>query len=110
MDYCKCGKPATLCMCDIENGAPKKTEIIVRKDNSIYGEYDYIDTLLLLLRIIKGEIKEQLYFRNEHGGIDIIDEFGCSYYKNFKGVSELLREIVKAQIKKRMKNNKAEIT
>lgn len=46
----------------------KKTEIVVREDNTIYGEYDYINILQLKIEITKGKIKEKLYFRNEYGG------------------------------------------
>ena len=79
----------------------KKTEIIVREDKSIYGEYDYIDCLQLKIDIINGKIKEKLYYRNEHGGYDAIDEWGCSYYHDFPQVSKLLREIISAQMAKR---------
>jgi len=79
-----------------------KTEIVVRKDNTIYGEYDYIDILQLKLDIINNKIKEQLYFRNEHGGIDKIDEFGCSYYKDFSYITKLLHEVIKAQMNRRI--------
>jgi len=79
----------------------QKMEIIVRKNNTIYGEYDYISLLQLKLDIINNKITEQLYFRNEHGGIDPIDEFGCSIYNDFQMVRDLLLKIVKAQMDKR---------
>jgi len=76
-------------------------EIIVREDNTIYGEYDYISLLQLKLDIINNKIPEQLYFRNEHGGMNIIDEFGCSVYNDFQIVGDLLHKIVKNQMDKR---------
>lgn len=79
----------------------KKTEIVVRKDNTIYGQYDYIDMLQLKIDIVNGKVTEQLYYRNDHGGISQIDEFGCSDYKDFKHVAILLRDLVKAQMDKR---------
>lgn len=82
----------------------KKTEIVVRKDNTIYGEYDYIDLLQLKLEIIEGKIKEKLYYRNEHGGITEIDEYGCSNYRDFLQVNELLGKVVQTQMSKRIKN------
>lgn len=86
----------------------KKTEIVVRKDNSVYGEFDYIDTLKLKLDIIEGKITEPLYFRNEHGGVSEmsrITEMGnCTHYNDFSIVSKLLRDIINAQIKKRIRN------
>jgi hypothetical protein len=81
----------------------KKTELIVREDNTIYGEYDYIDLLQLKIEIIKGNINERLYYRNEHGGIEQIDEFGCSSYLDFENVMDLLHTVVKLQMGKRIK-------
>ena len=82
----------------------KKTELIVREDNTIYSEVDYIDDLQLKLAIINGKITEPLYYRNQHGGISRIDDFGCCQnYKPFKDVSPLMFEIVQAQMKKRIK-------
>lgn len=87
----------------------KKTEIVVRKDNSIYGKYDYIDILQLKLEIINGKIKEQLYFRNEHGGISEINEFGnCATYHEFKIIDDLLTQVVRAQMDKRVKKHNDE--
>ena len=83
-----------------------KTEIILREDGSIFKEVDYIENLQLKLSIIKGEITEQLYYKNKFGGKDIIDEYGCSNYDSFKDTLTLLREIVKAQITKRLRKNK----
>lgn len=84
----------------------KKREIVVRSDNSIYGVYDYIDILQLKLEIINGEIKEQLYFRNEHGGISEINEFGnCHNYHEFKSIDLLLSQVVIAQMEKRTKKH-----
>ncbi len=86
----------------------KKIEIVVRKDNSVYGEYDYIDILQLKLDIIEGRIIEPLYFRNEHGGVSEmsrINEFGqCSHYHDFANVDILLSEVVLAQMSKRIKS------
>jgi len=84
----------------------KKTEIILREDNTIYGEYDYIDCLQLRLDIVEGKVKEKLYYRNEHGGMDEIDEYGCSYHCDFPQISELLRNVIQAQMKKRIANRK----
>lgn len=84
----------------------KKTEIILREDNTIYGEYDYIDCLQLKLDIVNGKIKEKLYYRNEHGGCNEIDEYGCSYHRDFPQINELLGKIIQAQIKKRITNQK----
>lgn len=87
----------------------KKTEIVVRKDNSVYGEFDYQDTLQLKLDIIEGRITEPLYFRNEHGGVSEmsrIDKFGCcSHYHPFMDISELMSKIIHAQTKKRYIEN-----
>jgi hypothetical protein len=80
----------------------KKTELVVREDNSIYGEYDYIDMLQLKIEIIKGNIPDTLYYRNQYGGIDLIDKFGCSTYRDFENASDLLVSVVKAQMTKRM--------
>ena len=80
----------------------KITELIVREDNTIYGEYDYISLLQLKLDIINGKIAETLYYRNEHGGIELIDVFGCSTYNGFKVINELLVKIVKAQMNKKI--------
>ena len=88
----------------------KKTEIILRENNTIYGEYDYIDLLKIKLRIINGKIKEQLYYRNEHGGRTPIDEFGCSMYYDFSQISKLLKEVVQAQMKKRIKIEEEKLT
>lgn len=82
----------------------KKTEIVLREDNTIFGEYDYIDIIQLKIDIVNGKIKEKLYFRNEHGGKDEIDKYGYSYYNDFSQINELLREFIQAQIKKRIKN------
>jgi len=82
-------------------GQIKKTEIILREDITIYGEYDYIDLLRLKLDIVNGKIKEKLYYRNEHGGSTPIDEFGCSSYRDFPQVNELLHKIIVAQMEKR---------
>lgn len=79
----------------------KKTEIILREDNTIYGEYDYIDLLRLRLDIVNGKINEKLYYKNEHGGITPIDEFGCSSYRDFPQINELLHKIIVAQMEKR---------
>jgi hypothetical protein len=84
----------------------KKTEIILREDNTIYGEFDYIDCLQLKLDIVEGKVKEKLYYRNEHGGKNEIDNYGCSYYNDFLQISELLRKIVQAQMNLRIINNK----
>ena len=84
----------------------KKTEIILREDNTIYGEYDYIDFLKIKLNIINGKIKEQLYYRNEHGGRTPIDEFGCSMYRDFPQITKLLKEVIQAQMNKRIKIGK----
>lgn len=87
----------------------KKTEIVVRKDNSFYGEFDYQDILQLRLDIIEGRITEHLYFRNEHGGVSEmsrIDEFGvCSHYHPFRDINELISKIIRAQIKKHNESN-----
>jgi len=80
----------------------KKTEIILREDDSIYAEVDYIDCLQLKLDIVSGKIKETLYYRNEHGGRTVIDEYGCSYYRDFPQVSELLRKVIQEQMKLRI--------
>lgn len=88
------------------NNDIKKTEIILREDNTIFAEYDYIDILQLKLEIIEGKIKEKLYYRNEHGGKNEIDEYGCSYYRDFPQVNELLSKVVQTQMKKRIENNK----
>ena len=60
-------------------------ETIVRKDGSIYGVYDYISLLQLRWDIINDKINEPLFYRNEHGGMDEIDIFGCWSIKE-KGV------------------------
>lgn len=83
----------------------KKTEIILREDNTIYGEFDYIDCLQLKLDIVEGKVKEKLYYRNEHGGMDEIDKYGCSYYHDFPQISELLNNLIQAQMRKRIANN-----
>jgi len=80
-----------------------KTETILNEDGSIYGEFDYIDFLEFKIRLIKGEILEKLYFKNEHGGMSEIDEFGCSDYNYFKQVSRLYKDIVQLQMAKRIK-------
>ena len=82
----------------------KRIETILREDGSIYGVLDYIECLQLKLNIIEGGIKEKLYYRNEHGGMDEIDEYGCSYHRDFPQVTELLGKIVQAQMKKRIDN------
>lgn len=86
----------------------KKTEIVVREDNTVYGEYDYIDNLKFRLDIINGKIKEKLFYRNQHGGISPIDEYGTCHhtYNPFGGVTQLFSKIVNAQIEKRIKNDK----
>lgn len=43
-------------------------ERIVREDGSLYKEVNYIENLQVKLDIIKGNIKEPLYYINEHGG------------------------------------------
>lgn len=78
-----------------------KTEIIVREDNTIYAELDFIDFLKLKLDIVKGIINEQLYIRNNFGGIDKIDKYGNSDYNYFEIVDVLYREIINAQCKLR---------
>jgi len=83
-----------------------KTVLVVRKNNTIYGEYDFIDNIQLRIEIIKGKIKEKLYYRNQYGGIDKIDKFGCSNYEPFPHVNELLVDIIQLQMEKRMKNEK----
>lgn len=89
---------------NIMNPNIKKTEIILRENNTIYGEFDYIDLLQLKLDIINGKVKEKLYYRNEHNGKNEIDKYGCSYYCDFPQVSKLLSEIVQTQMKKRIAN------
>ena len=88
----------------------KKTEIVVREDNSIYGEYDYIDCLQLRLDIIEERITEPLYFQNEHGGVSEmsrINKLGyCSHYNPFGHINELLTKLIQAQMKKRKENDK----
>lgn len=81
-----------------------KTVLVVREDNTIYGEYDYIDIMQLQIEILKGKIKEDLYYRNQYGGIDKIDKYGCSNYEPFPHINELLRDIIHLQMSKRMKN------
>lgn len=79
-----------------------KTELIVFEDNTIYAEVDYMDDLKIRLDIINGVIKEKLYYRNEHGGISRIDEFGCCQtHHPFDGHTKLLSKIIHAQIEKR---------
>ena len=77
-------------------------EIVVDKDKNIYGIYDYVGLLRLRLEIIEGKITEQLYYINEHGGIDKIDSLGCSDYDEFANVTKLLYKIVQAQCKVRI--------
>jgi len=79
-----------------------KTETVVREDNSIYMEVDYMDHLRLRLDIVKGNIKEKLFWRNRHGGIDVIDKMACSNYHPFEAESQLLRAIIKEQCKKKL--------
>ncbi len=80
----------------------KKTETILREDGSIYKEVDHLDDLVLRIAIIKKEITEPLYYKNEHGGMDLIDEFGCSDYHAFSILDTLLKEVIQAQMKLRL--------
>lgn len=41
-----------------------------------------------------------------HGNNIEIDEYGCSLYHDFPQINELLREIVRKQMKKRIANRK----
>lgn len=78
------------------------TETVLRSDGSVYKQVHYIEHLELRLQIVKGEIKEPLFYRNEHGGMTEIDEFSCSDYRPFKRSDFLLHELIKEQCKKRM--------
>ena len=56
----------------------------------------------------KNSIKapNNVYFRNEHGGISEINEFGnCHTYHEFKSIDDLLTQVVRAQMDKRTKKH-----
>jgi len=70
-----------------------------------YAEYDYIDFLVWRLKYVKGEIKGKFWVENEWGGFDKIDKFGTveNVIDPFFCVSFLLKEIIQAQCKIRLK-------
>lgn len=81
----------------------KKTIIVLNEDKTIYAEYDYIDWLQFRLELIQSERLQRLnlHVRNEHGGMNRIDEFGCidgGGMDRFSIINELYRKIIKAQI------------
>jgi hypothetical protein len=84
------------------------TVYVVSENNQVYGVYGYVQLLELRLAIVRGEINEQLYYRNEHGGISKIDEFGISDYEPFQIVMDLLRDILKEQMTIRIARCEAE--
>lgn len=81
-------------------------EIVVREDKSIYAIVDYVEDLQLRIKIVNGEITQPLYYLNQFNGIDIIDKFGNSHYDAFSIVGDLLKELLSAQMKERMKERK----
>jgi len=79
------------------------TETILKEDGTIFSVVDYIDDLKLKLQIVTGEITQKLFYQNEFGGMTPIDELGCSDYRSFKEVDQLLKELVKKQMEVRIK-------
>jgi len=67
---------------------------------------DFIEYLQFKLDIIEGKHEGDFYVENEHGGATIIDEYGYTITEPFPQVSTLLRDIVKAQITKKILNYK----
>ena len=78
----------------------RKTITVINEDNSIYAEFDYIDWLQFRVEYLQSERlhKMKFYIRNEHGGMNAIDELGNTYNDGFGIISKLLRLIVESQI------------
>lgn len=84
-----------------------KKEIILNEDGSLFKKVDFHDDLIIRIKIIKGELTQNLYYKNEHGGMSKIDEYGiCTNYIAFPWVNKLLSELVSSQCKKRTQNLK----
>ena len=79
-----------------------KTEKIFSENGKLY-EFDYIDYLDFQIKLLSGKITGIFYIENEHGGKDLIDEFGCvKHYRPFNIVNKRLHEIITLQINKRI--------
>jgi len=84
----------------------KKKFDICREDGSLYAKVDTIDDIIIRTKIVKGEILDDLYYRNQYGGLDAIDKYGNSDYNPFGFINGLLRDLIKAQCEARIRDGK----
>jgi hypothetical protein len=81
----------------------KTQKIYTYPDRNLYGEFCLLSLLELKVKIVKGEIKEQLCYIDENDRAYIFDEFANPEGRTKKYIetqmSNLLRELVTEQIK-----------
>jgi len=80
----------------------KIQKIYTFPDRQLYGEYCLLSLLELRIKIVKGEVKEQLCYLDENGRAYIFDElsvpeFSESYIEGY--YTKLLRELLGEQMK-----------
>jgi|688.fasta_scaffold00478_83 hypothetical protein len=83
----------------------KTQKIYTFPDRELYGEYCSTSLLELRIKIVKGEIKDELCFLDENGRAYCFDEYGIpesfpSFYLEEINTN-LLRELLNEQMKKR---------
>ena len=83
----------------------KTQKIYTFPDRKLYGEYCSTSLLELRIKIVKGEIKEQLCFLDENDRAYTFNDYGIpqgwpdSYLEQIE--SKLLTELMNEQMKKR---------
>jgi len=86
----------------------QKTQKVFNKDGSLYGEYHYLEFLKFKINYLKKSLKGNaptLYYENNHGGKNKIDEFGNSIgWIPFNESLDFLSEIVKLEMDIQLNN------
>ena len=79
-------------------------------DIKLYGEYCSHSLNQLRLQIVKGEITQQLCIIEENGFANCFDEYGhlenWNYDNIFQKGTDLLKDILKAQMEKRKESDR----
>ncbi len=87
----------------------KTQKIFTFPDRKLYGEYCLASLLELRIKIVKGEIKEELCFLDENDRAYCFDKFGIpdSFPNFYLEVIEnnLLKELIQEQMKLRIKKD-----